>query len=148
MGCVQAGKPMNIVRLTYRNEVSTARLLSSSRIQELMRDPLLRSARVLDALFHEGAIVCEADADRAFYEEINERLCGAGRSGAFDCVFLNAPNKQTIRRIIGPLRDMGIPAAAIVDLDLLRKGDNDLRELLGACNVPPSLAKGFGQTRG
>lgn len=148
LGCVQAGKPMNIVRLTYRNEVPTARLLSSSRIQQLMRDPLLRSTRVLDALFHEGAIICEADADRAFYEEINERLCAAGRGGAFDCVFLNAQNKQTIRRIVGPLRGMGIPAAAIVDLDLLRKGENDLRELLVACNVPPSLAKGFGQTRG
>jgi hypothetical protein len=43
---------------------------------------------------------------------------------------------------------MGIPAAAIVDLDVLRKGDNDLRELMGACHVPPSLSKGFSQTRG
>jgi hypothetical protein len=135
MGCIQSGKRVNIVRLTWRSGVASARLLAAEKLQTLMRDPLLRSTGVLGALFHEGAIVCEADADRVFYAEINERLLAARGGGADGCVFLNAQNKQTIRRIIRPLREMGIPAVAVVDLDIL-KGKEDFRELMRAGFVP------------
>ena len=136
MGCVQSGKSVNVVRLTWRAGVATARLLSAAKLDSLMKDPLLRSTGVLGALFHEGAIVCEADADRVFYAEINERLLAARGGGADGCLFLNAQNKQTIRRILRPLREMGIPAVAMVDLDIL-KGREDFRDLLKACYVPP-----------
>jgi hypothetical protein len=135
MGCVQSGARINIVRLTYRKGVPGARLLLPHKLETMMRDPLLRSTGVLGALFHEGAVVCEADADRVFYAEINERLLTGGESGADGCVFLNAQNKQTIRRIIRPLREMGLPAAAVVDLDIL-KGREDFRDLLSAALVP------------
>lgn len=135
MGCVQAGKRVNIVRLTYKGDVPSATLLRSDKLQTMMRDPLLRSTGVLGALFHEGAIVCESDADRVFYQEVNERLLAEGRGGADGCIFLNAQNKQTIRRILRPLREMGIPAAAVVDLDLF-KGKDDFRDLLRAAFVP------------
>jgi hypothetical protein len=149
MGCVQAGKPVSVVRLTYRDGVATARLLEADRLRNMMRDPLLRSTRVMDALFHQGAFVCEADADRAFYEEINGRLLSANQGAVLDCIFLNAQNKQTVRRIIGPLRDMGIPAVAVVDLDIVKKGTNhDLRDLMEAAYVPDGLIKTYGQLRG
>jgi ABC-type polar amino acid transport system ATPase subunit len=71
MGCVQSGKPVNIIRLTYSSGTATARHLSSDKLKIMMRDPLMRSSGVLSALFHESAIVCEADTDRVFYQEIN-----------------------------------------------------------------------------
>ena len=74
MGCIQSGIPVNIVRLTYRNSVATARVLTSQELLPLMRNPLLRSTRVLDGLFYEFVVVTEADTDRAFYQEVNERL--------------------------------------------------------------------------
>ena len=149
MGSIQAGKPVNVVRLTYRDGAATAGLLEAGRLRNMMRDPLLRSTRVMDALFHQGAFVCEADADRAFYQEINDRLLGANQGAVTDCIFLNAQNKQTVRRIVGPLRDMGIPAAAVVDLDIVKKGtNNDLRDLMEAAYVPDGLIKTYGQLRG
>ena len=138
MGCVQSGKRVNVVRLTWRAGVATARLLSADKLDAMMRDPLLRSTGVLGALFHEGAIICEADADRVFYAEVNERLLAARQGGADGCIFLNAQNKQTIRRILRPLREMGIPAVAVVDLDLL-KGREDFRDLLKAAFVPQAF---------
>ncbi|HEV7586531.1 MAG TPA: AAA family ATPase [Longimicrobium sp.] len=135
MGCVQSGQRTNVVRLTWRRGVATARLLAADKLGVMMKDPLLRSTGVLGALFHEGAIVCEADADRVFYAEINERLLAARGGGADGCLFLNAQNKQTIRRIVRPLREMGIPAVAVVDLDIL-KGREDFRDLLKATYVP------------
>lgn len=42
-----------------------------------------------------------------------------GRTGAQDTVFLNAQNWQTTKTIAGPLRALGIPAAVVLDLDVL-----------------------------
>lgn len=146
MGCIESGKSTNVVRLTYKDSHATARVLPEKRIRELMQDPLLRSAGILEALFYSGAVVCEADRDRVFYTEINTRLQRSGLDHIADSVFLNAQNKQTIRRIVGPLREMGIPAAVIVDFDVIK--GNDLKDLLNCCFVPPQVTKSLGQLRG
>ena len=103
----------------------------------MMRDPLMRSTGVLEALFHTGAVVTEADQDRAFYQEVNTRLLSGGEPAADGVLFLNAQNKQTIRRIVRPLRAMGVPAAGIVDLDFIK--DNDSTTTLRDAGVPPAL---------
>lgn len=145
MGCIESGAKLNIVRLTYESAVPTARLLSHEKLLPLMRDPLLRSTGVLNALFSSAAVVCEADGDRGFYEEINTRLAATMRS-VEDAVFLNAQNKSTIRRIVKPLREAGVPAVAIVDLDILKC--DDLKPLLKNCFVPQALSDGWNSTRG
>ena len=66
--------PINVVRLTYHNEEATSRVLPSEQLLKLMRNPLLRSTGVLQGLFYEYVIVTEADSDRVFYQEINDRL--------------------------------------------------------------------------
>lgn len=165
MGCVEAGD-VNVIRLTYRQEVPSARILPANDLREMMSDPLLRSTGVLSALFHEGAIVCEGDADRAFYQEINHRLLtvqfdqGKGSDenenteaskisqelkGADNSIFLNSHGKDTVPRIVGPLRKMGIPAAAIVDLDVLK---NEFSPLLTAALVPEDSRYAWGNHRG
>lgn len=148
MGCIQTGEKVNIIRLTYKQGVPTARLLSANKIQEMMRDPLLRSTGVLSTLFYEGAIVTEADRDRAFYQEINERLLAFDREGVDNCIFLNGQNWQTIHRIIRPLREMGIPAVAIVDLDTIKNDSPEFGNLLKAAFVPQSLIQAWGVLRG
>ncbi|WP_340161652.1 AAA family ATPase [uncultured Hoeflea sp.] len=123
MGCIQSGVPVNIIRLTYNNRTATARILPNDDIMKLMRDPLLRSTGVLEALFYKNVVVSEGDTDRAFYQEINERLLQFKPAwGISNCLFLNAQNKQTIGRIIKPLRELGIPAAGITDIDVLKDG--------------------------
>ncbi|MBB4637380.1 ATP-dependent nuclease [Longimicrobium terrae] len=146
MGCVTSGHAVNIVRLTHRHGIPGARMLAAHQLEAMMRDPLLRSTGVLGAMFHEGAVVCEADADRVYYQEINDRMLAHRSGGADGCVFLNAQNKQTVRRIIRPLREMGLPAAAILDLDLL-KGREDFRDLLHAAFVPQVFWEPWEQSR-
>ncbi|HYC59802.1 MAG TPA: AAA family ATPase [Thermoanaerobaculia bacterium] len=140
-GAVTSGVPVNIVRLTWDGEVATARLMPASEIATITRDPFMRTAGVLDAVFHRGAVVCEADADRAFYDEINARA-----QGAQDVLFLNANGKDSLARIVGPLRRFGIPAAAVADLDLIEQGA--FAELLDACAVPAATANGLTALRG
>jgi len=137
MGCIQSGAPVNIIRLTYRGGVATARVLPNDDILRLMRNPLLRSTGVLSGLFYEFVVITEADADRAFYQEINERLQRyKPELGIPNCLFINAQNKQTIQTIIRPLRELGIPAAGIVDIDILKEGGTVWTSYLESGFVP------------
>jgi hypothetical protein len=148
MGCIQSGVPVNIVRLTYRAGVATARLLSSDQLLDLMRNPLLRSTGVLTGLFFEFVVITESDADRAFYQEINERLLRHNPDwGIPNCLFINAQNKQTVHTIMKPLRQLGIPAAGVVDVDVLKEGGVVWTNLLTGANIPPLAHGGLANTR-
>ena len=116
MGCIESGADTTIVRLTFESQSAGARVLPAKELQKMMLDPLLRSTSALSGLFHRGVIVGESDHDRAFYAEINRRLVAHGR-GTPDTFFANAQNWQTIPRVVGPLRQVGVAAAAIIDLD-------------------------------
>lgn len=148
MGCIQAGAPATIIRLTFKAGVGTARVLPSEDIVRLMRNPLLRSTGTLQGLFFESVVVTESDADRAFYQEVNERLLRSGSPKAIrDCLFINAQNKQTVAAIVRPLRDLGIPVAAVVDIDILCEGGTVWQNFL-ACGFIPELQRGqLGQYR-
>lgn len=139
MGCVESGIDVQIVRLTYSDSKATARALSPDDLRLLMKDPLLRSTNMLNALFHTGVVVGESDADRAFYQEINYRLQSSQSGGAAGALFLHAQNKQTVPRIVGPLRKLGIPAAAIVDIDVLKDGGTEWTRFLEAGQVPSAM---------
>jgi hypothetical protein len=124
LGCIEQVPETTVLRLDYRQRVATSHALTASEVATLSKDPLLRSADALRALFARSAVVCEADADRAFYEEINRRLLDVdGRRGARDCVFLNAQNWQTTLRLAQPLRSAGVPAAVVLDLETLASDD-------------------------
>lgn len=145
MGCIASGTKMNIVRLTFQSGVATARLLPYEKLLPLMRDPVMRSAGALGALFATSAVVCEADGDRAFYEEINTRLTEAGMPAVEDALFLNVNGKNAVHKIVKPLRELGVPAAVIVDLDILDEG---LKVVLDACYVPSATVAGMTATNG
>jgi len=137
MGCIQSGAPVNIVRLTYRGGIPTARVLANKDILRLMRNPLLRSTGVISGLFYEFVVVTESDADRAFYQEINERLLRYQPDmGISNCLFINAQNKQTVKTIIKPLRELGIPAVGVVDIDILKDGGQVWTGFLESSFVP------------
>jgi energy-coupling factor transporter ATP-binding protein EcfA2 len=148
IGCIESGRAVNIVRLTYdrATDAPTARLLEADRLKIIMQDPYLRSTGMLDALFHKGAIVGEHDVDRAFYSEINERLLRYSHGGVRNCVFVNGHGWQSLKEIIRPLREMGVPAAAVVDLDVIKKPE--LADLLEAASVPLNLRSSLGGMRG
>lgn len=148
MGCIQSGREMHVVRRTYLNNESETRILDSTTLKLLMQEPMLRSVGVLQAIFYSAVIVTEGDSDRCFYQEINERLILAEDDRAVkDGLFLNAQNWQTEARIVQPLRKLGIPAAAVVDLDVLGSKGSAWALLLDAICFPPSERDALGQWR-
>lgn len=148
MGCIHSGTPINIVRLTYRDGVATARILPSADILKLMRNPLLRSTGVMAGLFYENVVVTEGDSDRAFYQEINERLLQYKPEwGIPNCLFINAQNKHTIHTILRPLRELGISAAGIVDIDVIKEGGTVWTSFLKGGFVPEAEHAPLGTLR-
>jgi hypothetical protein len=138
LGCVSSGRPFSLVRLTYEQQSATARALSDELVRTLTTNPLLRSTGCLSALFHRAAVVVEGSTDRAFYSEVNERLMAASR-GASECVFIEGNGKQSLWPVVRALRSLGVPAAAIVDIDVLKDGGAEWTKVLEAAFIPPAL---------
>ena len=147
IGCLQASPNVRVIRLEYSNEKSKGRVVDPAILTALFKKPLMRSANVISALFHDGVVVTESDNDRVFYSEIYYRLA-EHEKGYPSLLFVNAQNKQTIRDIIRPLREFGIPATAAVDIDILKDGGADWTGWLKSAHLPPILHGGLGQQRG
>lgn len=146
MGCVQATKDVRVVRLEYSNGVSRGRMVDPVQLEKLFKSPLMRSANAVAGLFYDGVVVTESDNDRAFYAEIYNRLLAT--SGDLPSVlFINAQNKQTIKDIIGPLRQFGVPAAAVSDIDIVKDGGKTWGDWLEAAQLPAALHSGYAAQR-
>lgn len=138
MGCLQASADVRVVRLTYQEGKSSASMIDSQALSDLYRKPLMRSSNVISGLFHDGVVICESDNDRAFYSEIYHRITLLER-GLPSLLFVNAQNKQTIRDILEPLRAFGVPAAATVDIDMIKEGGTPWMSWLQAARFPERL---------
>ena len=117
-GCIQSGKPVQIVRMERINDVSKIRSISADELRNLLQDPIIRSTNVLSGLFAEGVIVVEGDSDRVFYNEIYERLRAVSKVPKLLPLFINGNGIPTVFQIAKALRRFGVPAAAIVDFDV------------------------------
>ncbi len=138
MGCIERVPETSVVRLGYEGDVATARELKAEQLTERAFKPLLRSTNVLRALFHRGAVVTVGEADRVFYDEMNHRLDHVGR-GVADALILNGQGKDSIDQLVLPLRQTGIPAAVVVDLDVVGRSGKPGpagTKLLAACGIP------------
>ena len=113
-GILSKTTDVTILRIDRRDQTNYFNILDSTRLRELVNDPLLSSARVLDGLFYSGVVVVEADSDGRFYHTASNK-----RKNNIDLHFVNADNKQTVPRITTLYRDMGVRCVGIVDFDVL-----------------------------
>lgn len=133
IGAAESNIPTNVVRLNYDGTQGSAKLLPAEQIRKLINNPLLRSSHILSGLFHRGVVVCEADSDRAFYEEVNNRLLDSGK-GIRDCMFVNGNGKSTLPTLVKALREVGVPTAVIYDLDILAQ-KSDFGHIISATGM-------------
>lgn len=128
-GLIGTSKDAVIVRIERSpNDDANARVLDSATLNQIVTDPLLSSSRVLEGMFYKGAVATEADADAVFYQRLFQKI------GASDEIhFVNAHNKQTLKKIINPYQKLGIKFAMIADADVIR----DTREFKDILEVSP-----------
>lgn len=124
-GALEASQQVSVCRITrettVERDVNHASLLKSEQLKTLWSKPLLRSSAAFDGLFHEGVVVCEADADCRFYEAILRRMEVAQRVGrAADLHFIHGGGKGQLATLARAYRSLDTRTAVIADLDLLR----------------------------
>jgi hypothetical protein len=135
IGCLDAETALAIVRLEYLHGQAKAYGLNADDLSKMISDPLMRSSEIISGLFHNSAVVCEADSDRVYYDYINSRMQESD-TGLENALFLNAQGLHTVGKLVRPLRNSGLPAAAICDFDALLPSSNALGMLMKACGVP------------
>ncbi|MCC5907526.1 MAG: AAA family ATPase [Balneolaceae bacterium] len=131
-GILASSQDVDIYRLNRDSENTVFNLMPAEATENLAKSPLLSSQRILDAIFHTGVVVCEADADRAVYQTAATKEFGNN-----DLIFIHAHNKQTIPRVVKLFKDVSIPVCAIADLDLINSPS--LIELAELCTEEEDL---------
>lgn len=113
---------VQIIRLRRDGDLNHATTLSSAAVSALARDPQWESTDLLQAMFHIGAILCEADADRRFYRWL---------ANDPNIAFISCGGKGGVAKAADALRHLGVPLSAIVDFDIL-SCEGELRAIIMA----------------
>lgn len=121
-GLLDSGARVHVVRLqrNLRNE-TTVNYLSPDEINRLWADSLLRTSNAFDALFHDAAVLCEADADARFYSLVAERV-SEGREDAPSIHFIPTFGKDRLYGIANALSSLGVPTVLVADIDIISSG--------------------------
>jgi len=107
---------VRVMRITRGGDLNQVSEISPDEIKELWRDPVFRYSTALDALFHDQAILCEADADCRFFEAVSSQ---SATQVAVDSHYIPCGGKAAFPKFIRALRKLSIPVRAILDLDVL-----------------------------
>lgn len=112
---------VRVIRIRRNGEANSVRLLDNERIKQLWSDPLLRYSNILDGLFHEAVVVCEADSDCRFYSAILDASHTASVDEAKrpDLMFTHCGGKARLPVVIRALREVDVPVRAVADFDVL-----------------------------
>lgn len=135
-GVLDAESPdVRVIRIRRNGDTNTVRLLSNDRIKELWGDPLLRYSNILDGLFHESVVVCEADADCRFYAAVLDAALSSISDDAKrpDLMFTHCGGKARLSVVIRALREVDVPVRAVADFDVLSEEEplKSITESLG-----------------
>jgi len=123
---------VKIVRLTRDCLQNTPIELKNVELAKLWRDPLLRHSNVLDGLFHDAVVLCEADTDCQFYSAMLEAVVG-DQPGIRrpHLLFTHVGGKDRFHTVIPALRALGVPVYVIADFDIL-SAEHPLRPVVEA----------------
>ena len=127
-GLLSSTRDAVIIHLDRVENITEANVLDSATLNQIITDPLLSSSRVLEGMFYKGVVATEADADAVFYHRLFQKI-----GSADEVHFVNAHNKQTLKKIIDPYKKLGIKFAMIADADVIR----DKREFTDILQLTP-----------
>lgn len=104
---------IDIIRMNRNGIKNRFTKLSMDILENLSSSPLLSGQPIIESLFHEGVIICEADSDRIFYQTVMSRHL---KNDNF--VFIHAHSKETLHSIVNLLKNSSIPVLVITDFDI------------------------------
>lgn len=108
-----------IHRITRDNNVAHVDTIPAASVVAMSSDPLVRHANLIDGLFADATVICEADRDAAYYEAVWNHLLETTEP-KLDVHFTHAlGGKSRIQKAVSTLSGSGLPVVSVLDLDLL-----------------------------
>lgn len=119
-GALDAGSgSVRILRLRRVENTTSVTELDAESVARIWTDPLLRQSNILDGLFHDKVVVCEADGDCQFFGAILQAMNAGTDTKSPDLMFTHCGGKARIPMVVRALRAVAVPTAAVFDFDLL-----------------------------
>ena len=130
-GLLDSDVALRVVRLTREGTLNRVHELDSDGIRTLWADPILRFSNVLDAIFHDGVVLCESDGDCRFYSAVLNAVLETRGEIPPDVMFAASGGKDRMAILIEALRKLGVKIRVIADFDVLRD-DKTLAAIVSA----------------
>lgn len=119
---------LKIIRIQRDGSINKINSLTSSDIDNVWNDSLLRHSNVLNGLFHSKVVICESDSDcRFFSATLSSQYDGTGAI-APDILFIHCGGKHRIPTAIKALKKLNVSLKVVSDFDVLNN-INPLKEI-------------------
>lgn len=131
LGLLESGSSVCLLHLTREGTKNHLYELNTDAVQDLWKDPVLHYSNVLQGLFCQQAVICEADADcRFFYAGLSELAHEKQISMAADeTLFIPANGKSHVPAFASTLTPLHTKLFTILDFDVLRV-KNDIKKIV------------------
>ena len=110
---------LKIIRIQRDGLINRVSSLTSSDIDSIWNDSLLRHSNVLDGLFHSKVVICESDSDCRFFSAVLSAQFDNTGSIAPDILFIHCGGKHRIPTAIKALTKLNVPIIVVSDFDVL-----------------------------
>ena len=118
--------------MTRRAHLNDIAELAPEDVRDVWRDPTLRYSNVLDGIFHERVVVCEAEGDCRFYSAIADALRETSDHAYLrDVMFFPSGGHGGMAKVLKALSRLKVSTVAVLDFDVLSSGDR-IRTLVQA----------------
>lgn len=124
---------IKIIRIQREGSINKVSLLTSSDIDNIWNDSLLRHSNVLNGLFHSQVVICESDSDCRFFSAVLSAQYEESNNLMPDILFIHCGGKHRIPTAIKALKKLDVPIKVISDFDVLNAKNplKDIYENLG-----------------
>lgn len=119
---------LKIIRIQREGAINKVSTLTSSDIDSIWNDSLLRHSNVLNGLFHSKVVICESDSDCRFFSAVLSAQFDGTTSTAPDILFIHCGGKHRIPTAIKALNKLNVPIIVVSDFDVLND-TNPLKEI-------------------
>ena len=119
---------LKIIRIQRDGSINKINSLTSSDINNVWNDSLLRHSNVLNGLFHSKVVICESDSDCRFFSAILSSQYDGTGAVAPDILFIHCGGKHRIPTAIKALKKLNVSLKVVSDFDVLNN-INPLKEI-------------------
>ncbi len=113
-------KNLRVLRLDRQSSsMPSISQISRDEVHSVWSDPLLRYSNVLEGIFHNSIVLCEADSDCRFFHAIMDAIDTNSNHPARDILFTHCGGKARMHVVIKALRALKVPIRAVLDIDVL-----------------------------